>query len=223
MATAAVPGALPFPVLPARPSWDDMRSHYPGASVPTATLYDQKIRGPFIKLYEHPAYQNTCAVRMSYALNRSGAPLARSASSGGSVRGGDKYWYWIRVAELKAELTRRFQGADEELTLTPVPAKAFGNNEEMARLFDVRVQQGKRFIETRLAGRCGIVAFDVAGWGDASGHFTLWDGEAGQLAYANGHDEPDSASYYFWLTQLSRTPERTKVIQVTRIKFWELK
>ena len=57
-----------------------MQKYYPDVRVLTPDLYDSKIGGLFVKLYEQKGYQNTCAVRMSYGLNRSGAKLAKAAS-----------------------------------------------------------------------------------------------------------------------------------------------
>ncbi|QGZ39158.1 type VI secretion system (T6SS) effector Tae4 (amidase) [Pseudoduganella flava] len=219
MAITATSATASASVTARRPAWADMKQHYPDSTVPTATLYDSKIGGKFVKLYEHPAYQNTCAVRMSYGLNRSGLKLGKAPSAGGSMQGGDGYTYWIRVSDLKAELANRFKGADEELALPVIPASMFGDNAAMGAQFKQRVALAQDFLDKKLAGRNGIVVFEVAGWGDASGHFTLWDGGAKQLAYATDHDDASKNTYYFWLTMLAGD----KVIQTTKVKFWELK
>ncbi|WP_165390871.1 T6SS effector amidase Tae4 family protein [Pseudoduganella lutea] len=197
-----------------------MKKHYPDSSIPTPLLYDSKICGKFVKLYEHPAYLNTCAVRMSFALNRSGLKLGKSPSAGGSVQGGDGFLYWIRVTDLKVELANRFKGADEELNLPQIPASMLDDNAAMSKLFKERVAIAKEFIKNKLARRSGIIVFDVSGWGDASGHFTLWDGVSEKLAYATDHDDSTANSYYFWLTMMT---DGGKVIQTTKVRFWELK
>ena len=199
-----------------------MKKHYPDVSILTPDLYDSKIGGSFIKLYDKPGYQNTCAVRMSYGLNRSGLKLPK-APSGASVQGGDGYVYWLRVSDLKAEFSRRFKGADEELSLSVIPTSLLGDKEAMSNLFKTRVKEGQAFIDNKLGSRSGIVAFEVTGWGDATGHFTLWDGSAKTLAYAEGHDQPDNSSYYFWLTRLTEAEGKSRLIQVVKVKFWELK
>jgi len=102
-----------------------------------------------------------------------------------------------------------------------IPKTLLADDAAMSKVFKERVKQGQDFIDTKLAGRNGIVAFEVSGWGDASGHFTLWDGGAKTLAYADGHDDPGNNMFYFWLTNVN--PERTKLVQVVRVKFWELK
>lgn len=200
-----------------------MKKHYPDSSVLTPDLYDSKIGGLFAKLYNEPGYQNTCAVRMSYGLNRSGFKLAK-APSGASVQGGDGHVYWLRVTDLKGEISGRFKGADEELSLSVIPTSLLGDKDAMSKLFKTRVKEGQAFIDTKLGSKSGIVAFDVTGWGDASGHFTLWDGSTKKLAYADGHDQPENNFYYFWLTNLiEEAGKKSRLIQVVKVKFWELK
>jgi len=198
-----------------------MKKHYPDVSALTPDLYDTKIGGAFVKLYEKDGYANTCAVRMSFGLNRSGLKLPK-APSGASVQGGDGYVYWLRVSDLKAELSRRFKGADEELSLSIIPTSMLGDKEAMSKLFKTRVKEGQAFID-KLGTKSGIVAFEVTGWGDATGHFTLWDGSAKKLAYATGHDQPGDNSYYFWLTRLIEADGKSHLVQVVKVKFWELK
>lgn len=221
--TATAPG-VSASITARRPSWADMSKHYPDKSVETPILYDSKIGGRFKGLYKHPAYQNTCAVRMSYALNRSGLKMGPAPSSGGSVEGGDGYVYWIRVTDLKAHLAKQFKGADEELTLATIPASMIKDVPAMQEKYKERRALAQAWLDTKLAGRSGIVVFNVTGWGDASGHFTLWDGKAKSLAYATGHDSSANNTYYFWLTQLQEDENGKQwLVQVSSIKFWELK
>lgn len=205
-----------------RPSWADMAEHYPASDVATATLYDHMIGGSFEGLYGDPAYANTCSVRMSYALNRSGLRLGAAPSPGGHLLGGDGYRYWIRVADLKAYLSRQFEGADEELTLPLIPSALIDDATALAARFDERVALAKAWLEAKLLNRKGIVAFDVVGWRSASGHFTLWDGTSETLAYAAPHDDPGNHDYYFWLTALGERDDGQTLIQVAAVRFWEL-
>jgi hypothetical protein len=201
-----------------------MEKHYPASGVKTPVLYDQMIGGRFKDLYQHNAYKNTCAVRMSYALNRSGLKLGTAPSKGGNIVGGDGYLYWIRVSDLKPYLIKRFKGADEELKLPAIPAALIGDSGAMSTQFKERVKLAKAWLDAKLADRKGIVVFDVSGWGDASGHFTLWNGAAKTLAYAEPHDNPENNMYYFWLTSLEELDDGTKfLVQVVSVKFWELK
>lgn len=207
-----------------RPSWADMETHYPTSMVKAPFLYDQMIGGGFKGLYKNAAYRNTCAVRMSYALNRSGLKLGTPPSPGGSITGGDGYIYWIRVSDLKPYLVQRFKGADEELQLPLIPASLINDLDTLTARFKERHKLANTWLDSKLAGRNGIVVFDVSGWSDASGHFTLWNGTSRKLAYAEAHDNPENNRYYFWLTDLAERPDgRNFLIQVASVKFWELK
>lgn len=223
MALTASSGNASASVTARRPSWADMKKHYPDKKIPTPDLYDSMIGGRFKNLYKQGAYENTCAVRMSYGLNRSGLKLGTAPSKGGSMQGGDGYTYWIRVSDLKRELDARFKGADEELNLKPIPNAMIGDKDGMHAMFLERVKLAKDFLDTKLTSRSGIVVFEVSGWGDASGHFTLWDSASKTLAYADHHDLPTDGSYYFWLTQLAGEAPHQKLVQTVRVKFWELK
>ncbi|ARU58386.1 type VI secretion system-associated effector [Oleiphilus messinensis] len=95
---------------------------------------------------------NTCAVRISRALNYSNAPISKKTVNSlklNSITGADGKHYIFRVREIRLYL---------EHTLIARPIK-------VTRNFD------KAFLGTK-----GIVAFSVNGWSDASGHVALWDG-----------------------------------------------
>jgi hypothetical protein len=224
LAITATAGAQSAQVQARRPAWADMHKHYPSKAIATPVLYDNMIGGRFVHAYDQPAYKNTCAVRMSYALNRSGLKLAEHPDEGASIKGGDGYIYWIRVSNLKKLLIERFKGADEELHL-PVIAKATLDDDAALRTqTQERIRQAKAWLASKLNGRNGIVVFDVAGWGDASGHFTLWDGNAKTLAYATPHDDPTNDLYYFWLTEVrEQIGLKVAIVQTTQVRFWELK
>jgi len=98
---------------------------------------------------------NTCAIRVSRALNYGGMPVPHGVRGLSTVKGGDGKSYAIRVRELKSWLesvfgppaiTHAYAGAGG-----PAPAE--------------------------ILGRTGIICFDVDGWDDATGHFDLWNGE----------------------------------------------
>lgn len=223
MPITASSGTASATVIARRPAWSDMKKHYPDKTVASDDLYLHMIGGDAKRFHGHPAYANTCAVRMSYALNRSGLKLGTAPSKDGTWKGGDGYNYWIRVADIKSELISRFRGFDEELVLKLIPQSMTNDNEGMSRIFRERVKQAQEFLDQKLAGRSGIVVFETRGWGDATGHFTLWDGHARSLAYANGHDSPEKNSYYFWMTLLEQSRTGPVLVQVAKVKFWELK
>ena len=222
MAITAVVEDVSVTVTPSRPSWADMVANYPDESVDTPTLYDTKISGLFKGLYKAPGYQNTCAVRMSYALNRSGIKLSKTKSSVASVLGGDGFWYWLRVGDLKAELSNRFKGFDEELVLDVIPDSLVADKALFDKAFLERVKKAKEFIDDKILDRNGIIVFEVVGWEDASGHFTLWDGASEKLLYAAPHNNPSDYLYYFWFTKIITKDKKQIVQQVVKIKFWEL-
>ncbi|WP_027705045.1 type VI secretion system amidase effector protein Tae4 [Zymobacter palmae] len=91
---------------------------------------------------------NTCAVRMSYILNKSGALVPKIA--GQTVSGADGRQYFFRVSNLIAYLKQ--QWGQPEIVKYP---QAGGGT---------------------LAGKKGVILFEVSGWSDAQGHATLFNG-----------------------------------------------
>lgn len=66
--------------------------------------------------------------------------------------------------------------------------------------------------------------FKVSGWNNASGHFTLWDGN--HLIYPGGagHDDPTNVKYYFHMFYPARKENGDlNLVQTNRIRIWELK
>jgi len=94
-------------------------------------------------------FTNACAIRMSYVLNRTGVRIRPNANQ--TVSGGDKFHYYFRVKDLIAFLRQNLGKPD-----AAVSAQKAGT----------------------LAGKKGLLVFEVAVWRDASGHATLWDGIA---------------------------------------------
>lgn len=93
-------------------------------------------------------WSNTCAVRMSYILNQSGEPVPRIA--GKTVSGEDGSQYFFRVRDLIQFLRGRW-GMPETVQYPPADGGA-------------------------LAGKKGVILFEVSGWSDAQGHATLYNG-----------------------------------------------
>lgn len=188
-------------------------------------LYNKKIGGAFTNMHAAKWLENTCAVRMSFALLRSGFHLARTADKKASMLGADKKWYWLRVANLRVELFLRFKGFDAELKLELIDESLIDNTEVLAPLYYARKTKAQAFLTDKLGGKNGIIVFGVKGWGNATGHSTLWDGTAMQIAFGIDHDDPAKNTYYPWLTTAAIDQE-TKVrtlVQVKQIQFWELK
>lgn len=147
-------------------TWTEMLKNYPNSSIHTVDLYD-KIGGGLPELLrKNPiAWENSCAIRMSRALNYSGKKLGNAPSRGGNIVGDDGYNYWIRVRDLQKYLVDNL----------PKP------NVDKAGAID---------IVNEFKNKRGIIVFDVSGWGNATGHFTLWDGS--HLIYPGdrSHDDP---------------------------------
>ena len=94
-------------------------------------------------------FENTCAIRMSYALNNSGLKIPHIPSH--TVSGKNGNWYIYKVKSLIQYLT-----------------KVWGKP-------DITISQASA---GQLSSFKGVLVFDVEGWTDASGHATIWDGAA---------------------------------------------
>lgn len=161
-----------------RPRFSTLWKHYP-VKMPAPEVY-QLVGGNAHELYkENPAaYANACALRLSRAFNYGGLEITSSAT-GYKVKGEDGKRYLLRVADIIALVKANFGAAD--IVTSP-------------RGLDV---------SSEFQGDTGILIFEVSGWGNATGHVTLW----------NGDDCGDSC--YF----VHSTPNVT----TTRVLFWELK
>jgi hypothetical protein len=183
-----------------RPSWNDMYKFYPNSQTKTIDLYET-IGGGLLEYYKNDpnSWENSCAIRMSKALNYSGVVLPNAPSKGGTIIGKDKNKYWIRVMDLKKYLYELFHKPDIEEKAGPNAVDKFKEKK-------------------------GIIVFEVSGWGNASGHFTLWDGK--HLIYPGNpnHDDPNSIYYYFNMRYSVRlSNNRKKEVKTQRILLWELK
>jgi hypothetical protein len=96
---------------------------------------------------------NTCAIRMSRALNYNDVPVPGNFAGLNTVKGGDGKRYAFRVRELHIWLAHALGAPD----------------------FDVKKKAGETFDQTTLSALKGIIGFDIH-FSDATGHFDLWDG-----------------------------------------------
>jgi hypothetical protein len=105
-----------------------------------------------------PIVTDTCAVRMSRALNLAGVQLPSHDPALYTLSGKDKRHYALRMQELKRWIAQRF-GAPQITSHMPASRAAF-------------------------SGVKGIIAFDITfglntdGRTRALGHLDLWDGSA---------------------------------------------
>lgn len=93
------------------------------------------------------AFQNACAIRMSYVLNKIGIKIPYM--EGKTVSGGKGSWYLYKVRDLIDFLYETF-GEPDVIIEKPSPSK-FENY-------------------------AGILVVNVEQWTDATGHATIWTG-----------------------------------------------
>ncbi|ELY6204107.1 T6SS effector amidase Tae4 family protein [Cronobacter malonaticus] len=230
---ANVDGVYSSALIVNRPSWTKMLEHYPSEGVSRKDFFIL-ISKDLAKDADRRAYRNTCALRLSYALNHSGVKLGVPPDSGGMVKGDDGLNYWLRVKELKQELFKLFGNADFLLKyperLPPATIEDITGPETYANNHFDEYYRRKLYAEnnflSKINNKAGIIVFDVIGWGDATGHFTLWN--KGKLLYVGGvpeENDPTSAAYYVWHLEprYDAYKHEMYLVETTAAFFWELK
>lgn len=140
----------------AKPSFELMWHMFPDhEKYPTLRALHTFIGGKLKANIDVPGFDsttgNTCAVRMSRALNYSTMPISGKmvkALGLATLIGADGHHYMYRVQDMRKYLAAA-------LGVHPI---AVLNNFDHA-----------------FAGSKGIVAFEVTGWTNASGHLALWN------------------------------------------------
>ncbi|MFZ7129097.1 T6SS effector amidase Tae4 family protein [Avibacterium avium] len=195
-----------------RPPWKNMYENYFTGS---SDLFYPMISGKWVNMVkENPiVWENTCAGRMSYALNHSGFILPQN--NYGAFKGdNDSYYYWFRVKELLGYLKNKFGNGDIEYY---PPLIDFKSHLPIEEILENRKNNVKDKLINQINNKKGIIVFEASGWKNASGHFTLWDGK--NLLFAPGHNNPNNYEYYFWLI----SGNQDRFVQTSKIIFWELK
>lgn len=149
-----------------RPNFEQIWQSFPDhTQYPTLDSLFRHIGGQLTANINAPGFGpngNTCATRISHAFNYGGSPIDLRVVvllQLEVLRGADGRLYLFRIRELKRYLR-------EVLGLPTV---------------DRKPPYGDTFAGTR-----GIMAMDVSGWLDASGHIALWNGrEFREPAYDN--------------------------------------
>ena len=156
-----------------KPSFEMMWQAFPDhTKYPTLRDLHTFIGGALVKNIDVPGFGingNTCAARISRALNYGNMPISAKLTESlgiSTMIGADKKLYIFRVRDMKIYLA-------SALGTTP---------NKVSKNFD------KAF-----AGQQGIVTFDVTGWSNASGHVALWNGSSFREAeddYRSLKDDP---------------------------------
>jgi len=129
------------------PDFDTLRKNYPDGD-------PDSVKAEIGGNVDARWISNTCAIRMSRALNYSGVAIPSKFAGLSVVSGKDGRWYAYRMRELKKWIELTFGKPDIAQTK---PASGSINRSSFAQ-------------------HHGIVAFDIH-FDDASGHLDLWDGK----------------------------------------------
>jgi hypothetical protein len=155
-----------------RPLWVAFWNAYPDyISDPDSEAVKKWIGGAI----DAPWVRNTCAVRMSRALNYSGVRVPAGFPGLRTVKGGDGRNYAFRVAELRKWLPT---------------AQALGKPD-----FEITKRRGDAFDKAGLAAMKGIIAFDIH-FSDATGHFDAWDGS--EFTHESGVSTDLGSAGVYW-------------------------
>jgi hypothetical protein len=174
----------------AKPSFDMMWAAFPDHDkYPTLRDLFAWLGGGLARNINEPGFGpngNTCAARMSRALNYGNHPIRGKTAKAlalNPLMGIDKKLYLFRVTELRTFL-------HHTLAVTPKTIK---------KDFD------QAFTRQR-----GIVAFRIAGWQNASGHIALWDGgsfkEPSHDDYRDQRDNPATEVHEGTVTEMTLWP-----------------
>lgn len=129
-------------------------------------------------------YENTCALRMSYALNYGGIPITKPIAEGTKFyTGGDNKLYVLGSQDIRDFLLKKLKY--QKYTMKSK-------------------QENKSFYYNKLShfDKNGIVVMIIGGWSNAYGHTTLWDGKEKKFVDDSNYllDEGDIIvkEFYFW-------------------------
>lgn len=149
----------------AKPSFDALWLNFPDhAKYPTLKDLFSMIGGQLERNIYEPGFGpdgNTCATRISRALNYANHPIRYRQTKAldlNPLLGHDKKLYLFRVSEMRTYLRHT-------LGITPKTIK--------------------KGFTTAFPGTRGIIAYEIHGWSDATGHIALWDGSK----FREDHDD----------------------------------
>lgn len=191
---------------------DNMARHR--AELAQAQKRYEKVGGQALREFnrDSESYINTCAFKLSYALNYGGMPLnkyisrqqitSRPIAFQNALILGDKANnnYFMRVKEIRQflQLKSVWGNADE-----PYNPKIMKTKQENIDFYN---NEFSKF------DKSGVVAMIISGWSDAGGHITLWDGANELNKVFLDYDENLYNNYLLYGNAI-----------VTELYFWELK
>ena len=134
-------------------TYKKLAANYPLPTVYKTSLSEtnniwQLIGGKVLLNAQSGIFNNSCAIRLSHALNKTGELIPYINEQTSSGKNPPKWWYIYRVKQMKSYLTQKY-GA-------PVVYK-----------------RRDKFVK---CAPKGILLLEAV-WSDASGHATLWDGK----------------------------------------------
>lgn len=151
-------------------------SKYPAIEDYDKSALGKKIGGFVEKNIQSDVFTNTCALRMSYALNRAGIslPFLKDHTVSGYMSDDEKKvnkkWHHYRVSELEKIVKQKYTGM------------------KVNKVTNTRVE---------LKDKQGIVFFHRQFNDGATGHAALWNGKEFKNGYKDDHSNgADSASFY---------------------------
>lgn len=156
------------------PFFAKVEAHYPGEGNSAGDVY--KLIGGRVALNYHidpdtGEESNSCTLRVCRGLNYGGAKIKVLDKTILYGTGGDGLKYIYRVSDMIKQLMAMFG----KPVIVKTPADA-----------DYR---------SAFEGNKGIIAFQVSGWGDATGHVTIWDGDScGYHCYFDDADYDNAGS-----------------------------
>ena len=119
-------------------------------------LYDKFKNAPQI-------YENTCVLRMSYALNYGGIPITKPTPNTKIFIGNDEKLYVLGSQDIRDFLYVKWKYQE------PYNPKFMNSKQENESFYKNELLQ---------FSKNGIVVMRIEGWGESAyGHTTLWDGE----------------------------------------------
>lgn len=171
-----------------RPRWDSVKKAYVEINEIGKDEYDDyakarlryaflggKIQKTFEK--EETSYVNTCAVRVSYALNKGGMPLKEALEI--DIKKNSKYKSLLQSIKSNAEIYNRIDKNKNYYITNSIDMETFlwikwGTPELMQKNMTTKAQNIIFFNNLKNAKKQGVVTMRID-FSDAKGHTTLWD------------------------------------------------